>query len=98
MYEMTNDLVYLDQKIDKLKDNKNLLTIELTYLTSTERLLSLIDQNPIILNDKEIIKVKQLKTKQQLVDISLAKAKNKVYENKRLAKNKTINDLIEHEI
>ena len=98
MYNISSSIVYLDKKIEKLQNDKKLLTIELTYLTSTERLLSLIDKNPDILSDKSVIKVSQLKTKKELVDISLAKAMNKPYENRKVAKNKSINELIESEI
>ena len=97
-WNISSSITFLDKKIERLQSNKNLLTIELTYLTSTERLLSLIDKDPKILNNKDVIKVSQLKTKKELVSISLAKAMNKAYENKKIAKNKTINDLIESEI
>ncbi len=98
MHNISSSITFLDKKIERLQSNKNLLTIELTYLTSTERLLSLIDKDPKILSNKDVIKVSQLKTKKELVSISLAKAMNKAYENKKIAKNKTINDLIESEI
>lgn len=98
MYNISNSISYLDKKIEKLQSNRNILTIELTYLTSTERILSLIDKNPKILSDKGIINISQLKTKKELVNISLAKAMDRAYENKKIAKNKTINDLIESEL
>ena len=98
MYNISSSIEYLDRKIEKLQNNKNLLTIELTYLTSTERLLSLIDKNPKILSDKSIIKVSQLKTEKEFVNISLAKAMDKAYKNKKIAKNKTTNNLVENEI
>lgn len=86
MYDLSNNLTYLDKKIERLQSDKNLLTVELTYLTSTERILSLIDRNPKVLNEKVVIKVAQLKTKKELIDISLAKATNKVYKNRSIAK------------
>ena len=92
MYVLSKNISYLDEKIKKLEDNKELLTIELTYLTSTERILSLIDKNPSILNNKQIIKASQLKSKEQLVEISLAKANNRVYENRKLAEYKNENN------
>jgi len=98
MYTVSSSISYLDKKIESLQSDKNLLTIELTYLTSTERLLSLIDKNPKVLNNKDVIEVSQLKTKDQLISISLAKVMNNVYENKKIAKNRTINDLIESEL
>lgn len=98
MYNLTRDLAHLDRKIEKLRSDKELLTIELTYLTSTERLLSLIDGNPKVLNNKDIINVDQLKTKDELVDISLAKSKNIIQENRRIARSQNINDLIEREL
>lgn len=98
MYNLTNSLSYLDKKIEKLQNEKELLTIELTYLTSTERIMALIEKNPNILNDKDVIKVAQLKTIEEFENVSLAKAKNRAYENKKIAKNQTINDIVEREI
>lgn len=98
MYKITKSLEHLDKKMEKLQSEKEILTIELTYLTSTERIMSLIEKNPNILNDKNITEVTQLKTIEEFENISLAKARNKVYENKKVAKNKTIDDIIEREI
>ena len=97
MYTLSKNLAFLDQKIEKLQNNRELLSLELTYLTSTERLLTLIDKNPNILNNKDIIVANQLKSKKELLEISLAKANNKVYENKKVA-NTGINNLNAHEI
>ena len=55
MFNMINDLSYLDKEIERINDDKKILTIELTYLTSTERLLSLIDTvhiAPIIIGNE----------------------------------------------
>lgn len=86
MFIISQDLVALDTRIEKLQKDKELLNIELTYLTSTERILNLIDKNPEILNDKDIIKSSQLKTTREFVALSLAKAKNQIYNDKRIAK------------
>ena len=98
MYDLSRDLAYLDKHIESLQDHKELLDLELTYLTSTERILSLIDKNPNILNNKKVINVAQLKSKKQLIEISLAKANNRVYENRKLAESKINNDLVEREL
>ena len=88
MYKIMNNLVYLDNRIEKLQSDKNLLRVELTYLTSTERLLSLLEHNPKILKNKNLIKIIQVKTKEELEDISLAKSVNSSYRNKKLAQAK----------
>jgi len=86
MFTLNNSLAYLDQQIEKLNENKNLFNIELTYLTSSERILNLIDKNPGILSNKEFINVSQLKTLSQFENISFAKAENRTYENSKVAK------------
>ena len=96
MFNMINDLSYLDKEIERINDDKKILTIELTYLTSTERLLSLIDKNPELLNNKKIVDVKQIKTKDELKKISLSKAMKNPKKNKKYAR--TITDLIQNEI
>lgn len=85
MYTISKDIAYIDDKIKKIENNKEILNIELTYLTSAERILSLIDKNETVLNDKQVIKSSQLKSKNQLIEISLAKAKSRAYENRKLA-------------
>ena len=96
MFNIINDLSYLDKEIERINDDKKILTIELTYLTSTERLLSLIDKNPELLNNKKIVDVKQIKTKDELKKISLSKAMKNPYKNKKYARAMT--DLIQNEI
>lgn len=86
MYIISGDLNALDKKIEKLQKDKELLNIELTYLTSTERFLSLIDKNPEILNNKDVIKSSQLKTKKEFATSSLTKLQNQVYSDNKVAK------------
>lgn len=86
MFVISKDLVGLNTKIEKLQKDKELLNIELTYLTSSERILNLIDKNPEILNNKDIIKSSQLKTKQEFVALSLSKSHNQDYIDKKVAK------------
>lgn len=95
MFVISKDLLSLNTKIEKLQKDKELLNIELTYLTSSERILNLIDKNPEILNNKDIIKSSQLKTKQEFIALSLSKSHNKDYVNKRVAKkdNKKLDSL-----
>ena len=83
---ISTDLIAVDKKIEKLKDNKKILDLELTYLKSSERILNLIEKNPSILADKDIIKSKQLKTRDQFVALSLDKSKNFTYKDSKVAK------------
>ncbi len=92
MFIISKDLIVLDKKIEKLQKDKALLNIELTYLTSTERILNLIDKNREILNNKDIIKVSQLKTKQEFVALSLSKAQDQNYIDKKMAKKENKED------
>jgi len=85
MFTISKDLVALDTKIEKLEKDKALLNIELTYLTSAERILNLVDKNPEILNNKDIIKSSQLKTKQEFAALSILKYQNQDYSDKRVA-------------
>ena len=83
---ISTDLIAVDKKIEKLKDNKKILDLELTYLKSSERILNLIEKNPSILADKDIIKSKQLNTRDQFVSLSLDKSKNFTYKDSKVAK------------
>lgn len=94
---MIKNLSYLDDKIEQMKGDKRILEVELAYLTSTERLLSLIDQKPEILNNKKLVGIKQIKTDEEFKEFSLAKAVNKPYNNSKYAKTLT-NFIIENEI
>lgn len=86
MFSISEDLIALDKKIEKLQKDKELLNIELTYLTSTERFLSMIDKNPEILNEKDVIESSQLKTRKEFVASSLTKLQNQVYSDNKVAK------------
>lgn len=83
---ISTDLIAVDKKIEKLKDDKKILDLELTYLKSSERILNLIEKNPSILADKDIIKSKQLKTRDQFVALSLDKSKNFTYKDSKVAR------------
>ena len=96
MYNMTKSMAYLDKKIEQMRDDKKILQVELTYLTSTERLLDLIEKNPNILNNKQLASIKQVKTKEEFKAFSLAKAVNSPYNNKKYAKTLT-NFIIEND-
>ena len=87
MYNISNNLKYLDNKIAKLNNEKELLGVELTYLTSTERILSIIEKDQSVLNDKDIINSKQLKTKEEFARISMAKFKDDLNDDRKLAQN-----------
>lgn len=96
MYNITKNMAYLDKKIEQMRDDKKILQVELTYLTSTERLLDLIEKNPDILNNKQLASIKQVKTKEEFKAFSLAKAVNNPYNNKKYAKTLT-NFIIEND-
>lgn len=96
MYNITKNMAYLDKKIEQMRDDKKILQVELTYLTSTERLLDLIEKNPNILNNKQLASIKQVKTKEEFKAFSLAKAVNNPYNNKKYAKTLT-NFIIEND-
>ena len=50
MYIIANfNLAYLDKQIEKKQEEYHILNIELCYLSSTERLLSLVNKYPSIL-------------------------------------------------
>ena len=83
---ISTDLIAVDKKIEKLKEDKKILDLELTYLKSSERILNLIEKNPSILADKDIIKSKQLKTRDQFVALSLDKSKNFTYKDSKVAR------------
>jgi cell division protein FtsL len=85
MFILSKDLVAMDTKIEQLQKDKELLNIELTYLTSTERILDLIDKNPNILNNKDVIDTSQLKTKYDFTSLSLTKLKKQIYSDKKIA-------------
>lgn len=76
MYNISNEIVAIERKIEELSEVKHTLNVELTYLASTERLLNLIDKNPNILSGKNIAKPNQLKSKEEFKKSSFAKAKN----------------------
>ena len=73
MYTITTNLAYLDKQIEKKQEEYHILNIELCYLSSTERLLSLVNKYPSILYNKSIAKYSQLKSKDELEKLSLAK-------------------------
>ena len=87
MYNLSSNLKFLDKKIEKLNNEKELLTIELTYLTSTERILALIEKNNHILNNKDIIASSQLKTMKEFAKMSLVKFSGNRKGDRSLAKN-----------
>ena len=88
---------FLDKKIENMYDDKKILEVELAYLTSTERLLALIEKKPEILNNKKVASIKQVKTEEEFENFSLSKAMNNPYNNKKYAKTLT-NFIIENEI
>ena len=88
MYNITKVNNYKDEIIEDLKNKKNILKIELSYLASSGRLYLFIDKNPNIINNKEIISYTQLKTMSELKKISLSKARNNIYRNRQFANNK----------
>jgi cell division protein FtsL len=73
MYGISNELMSLDRKIYDLKEQKHLLRIELTYLTSAERLLILIEKNPYLLKEKDLITTIQIQTKKQFIQVAMQK-------------------------
>jgi cell division protein FtsL len=77
VYTFLSDSSKLDKRMKELKNEKSLLIIELTYLTSTERIFSLIDNDSKVLDNKEILKYTQIKTKDEFAKISLARLKQK---------------------
>lgn len=97
MKNIINSMSFLDKKIEKMYDDKKILEVELVYLTSTERLLALIEKKPEILNNKKVASIKQVKTEEEFKKFSLSKAVNKPYNNKKYAKTLT-NFIIENEI
>ena len=97
MKNIINSRSFLDKKIEKMYDDKKILEVELVYLTSTERLLALIEKKPEILNNKKVASIKQVKTEEEFESFSLSKAVNKPYNNKKYAKTLT-NFIIENEI
>lgn len=97
MKNIINSMSFLDKKIEKMYDDKKILEVELVYLTSTERLLALIEKKPEILNNKKVASIKQVKTEEEFESFSLSKAVNKPYNNKKYAKTLT-NFIIENEI
>ena len=97
MKNIINSMSFLKKKIEKMYDDKKILEVELVYLTSTERLLALIEKKPEILNNKKVASIKQVKTEEEFESFSLSKAVNKPYNNKKYAKTLT-NFIIENEI
>lgn len=97
MKNIINSMSFLDKKIEKMYDDKKILEVELAYLTSTERLLALIEKKPEILNNKKVASIKQVKTEEEFKNFSLSKAMNNPYNNKKYAKTLT-NFIIENEI
>ncbi len=97
MKNIINSMSFLDKKIEKMYDDKKILEVELVYLTSTERLLALIEKKPEILNNKKVASIKQVKTEEEFESFSLSKATNNPYNNKKYAKTLT-NFIIENEI
>lgn len=97
MKNIINSMSFLDKKIEKMYDDKKILEVELVYLTSTERLLALIEKKPEILNNKKVTSIKQVKTEEEFESFSLSKATNNPYNNKKYAKTLT-NFIIENEI
>lgn len=97
MKNIINSMSFLDKKIEKMYDDKKILEVELAYLTSTERLLALIEKKPEILNNKKVASIKQVKTEEEFENFSLSKAMNNPYNNKKYAKTLT-NFIIENEI
>ena len=97
MKNIINSMSFLDKKIEKMYDDKKILEVELVYLTSTERLLALIEKKPEILNNKKVASIKQVKTEEEFKSFSLSKSVNKPYNNKKYAKTLT-NFIIENEI
>lgn len=97
MKNIINSMSFLDKKIENMYDDKKILEVELAYLTSTERLLALIEKKPEILNNKKVASIKQVKTEEEFENFSLSKAMNNPYNNKKYAKTLT-NFIIENEI
>lgn len=97
MKNIINSMSFLDKKIENMYDDKKILEVELAYLTSTERLLALIEKKPEILNNKKVASIKQVKTEEEFKNFSLSKAMNNPYNNKKYAKTLT-NFIIENEI
>lgn len=97
MKNIINSMSFLDKKIENMYDDKKILEVELAYLTSTERLLALIEKKPEILNNKKVANIKQVKTEEEFENFSLSKAMNNPYNNKKYAKTLT-NFIIENEI
>ena len=90
IYKTTKKYSYLDKQIEEAIEKKNILEIDLSYLTSTERLMKLIENNPKILDKKENIKYPQIKTKKELENISYAKLINNPDKATKIAKNSII--------
>ena len=94
MYNISTEIVSIEKKIEELKSSKHMLNIELTYLLSTERLLAIVEKNPNIIADREIIKSTQVKTKDEFRRIAFAKLKDNPIGLNDVAKNEIFNNKI----
>jgi cell division protein FtsL len=59
IYKNNNDSHSLNRKIQDLSNKKELLEIELVYLTSPERLLNLIEKQPSLLQGKNMLNLEK---------------------------------------
>jgi hypothetical protein len=76
-YSVTKTIIGLNDKIIFLRNKKQLLMVELTYLTSPERLIFLIEKNPKLLDRKTIVSSRQIQTRDEFVKTVKIKSTNK---------------------
>jgi hypothetical protein len=76
------NISHLDKSIEKLEKERELLNLELVYLTSPVRLLVMVEKNPAILRNKKMVSSSQIKNKRELTKISLAKMKEQMSKNR----------------